>query len=206
MPDAAPQHESRRHAGGRRTASREAALVALLSALLLGGCGIQKRVAESAVTEVQVAYAGIGSLAENVAPDEARLIQDALAQAKDEFARGEFSATLIAARSIRNRVKELGERLPDRRAELETAWSKLDATIPGTLDVLDRKLRAASRPPAGAKRADFEASRTELDSLAALWSDAQDAKQLGRIAEAVNRAADVKFRALRLLDDTQDGS
>jgi hypothetical protein len=182
------------------------AVSSLLLALLLSSCGVQRRAAESAVAETQVAIAGIGDQAENVAPDEAKMMRDALAQARDDLEKGNFSATLTATRSLRNRVKDLADRLPEKQAALEAAWTKLDATIPTTLASLDRKLGRTNRPSAGARRAAFEAARTELASLATLWSEAQAAKQIGRLAEAVTKAGDVKYRALRLLDGVQEGS
>jgi hypothetical protein len=186
--------------------SRFVTLVPLLPALLFAGCGVTRNAAESAVAEVQAAYSGIASEAEDVTPDEARLIEDALAQAKDDLAKGNFSATRLAVTSLRHRVKELADRLPGRRAELEAAWAMLEAAIPDTLSALERKLGRANRPSAGARRAEFDAARKELSNLTALWAEARAAEQLGRTAAAVTKASDVKYRALRLLDGAQAGS
>ncbi len=178
----------------------------LFPALLLAGCGSPRQSAESALEGARRAYAEISARAGNLAPDEAKSIQDALAQAQDDLARGNYTSSLQATRSLRNRVKDLGERLPAKQAELEAAWTRLDVTIPGTLRVLEQKLQRSNRPASGPRRAEFDASRVELSSLSVGWNEALTARRLGRIAEAVARAGDVKYRALRLLDETQDGS
>jgi hypothetical protein len=197
---------SHAHPGGRYVVKRITLLASALLAILVTGCGIQRKAADSAIAEVQVAYAGISAQAENLAPDEARSIQDALAQAKDDLGKGNYSATLMAAKSLRNRVQELANRLPDKQTELEAAWSKLESSIPKTLDALDRKLGRAKRPATPTRRAVFDSVRTELASIHAVWGEATSAKQIGRLAEAVTKAGDVKYRALRLLDGAQNGS
>jgi len=200
------QAHDRARFSGRCVVKRITLLVPVLMAVLLAGCGIQRKAADSALAEVQVAYAGISTQAENLAPDEAQSIRDALAQTKDDLEKGNFSATLMAAKSLRNRVQDLSDRLPEKQTELEAAWSKLESTIPKTLEALERKLGRANRPATATRRAVFDAARIELTSIRAVWSEATSAKQIGRLAEAVTKAGDVKYRALRLLDGAQDGS
>lgn len=187
--------------------SRVRALAQALAVLAVAsGCGAQRTVAHRGIAAAQVEFAGIRERAEVLLPDESRSIADGIDQARDDAERGNYRGAILATHALRTRVKELGERLPARQAELESAWTKLEGSIPNTLAALESRVRATRRPAQGPRRITFDAYQRELGSIDDLWDEARDARRAGRLAEAVSKAGDVRYRALKLLDAAPTGS
>jgi hypothetical protein len=175
------------------------------TALLLPACGSQKAAAEAAMAQTVQAYDAIKTQAGNIVPDEAKAIEDGIAAATAQLQGRDYKGALAAATSLGARVKELADSLPEKTAQAQSAWAELAGSIPGTLATLDKKLKGLKVPAPGTPHAD-EAPMVVLSHLKDGWSDAQAAAQAGRLAEAVNKANDVRSGAVKLLTDLQAGS
>ena len=156
--------------------------------------------------DVVAEYAAIRPQVEIIAPDRARSLEDSIDASKRSLEQGDLRATLEATQELRTRLKELADRLPAMQAELESTWTDLDASVPGTLTSLSQVIRRTKRPLEGPGRVAYDAARNDLPLLKAQWRDAENAMHDGRLAEAVNKAERVRSRATRVLADMQGGS
>jgi hypothetical protein len=177
----------------------------LIAVVSLSSCGSQKGAAEAAMAQTVQAYNAIKEQAANIVPDEAKAIEDGIAAATAQLQGGDYKSALAAATSLGSRVKELADSLPAKAQQAQAAWTELAGSIPGTLATLDKKLVGLKVPAAGTPHAD-ESPVVILAGLKTTWGDAQAAAQAGRLAEAVNKANDVRTGAVKLLTDLQAGS
>ena len=179
--------------------------MALATVMMLPACGSQKAAAETAMAQTVQAWNAIKTQATNIVPDDAKSIEDAIAAATAQLQGGDYKDALAAATSLGTRVKELADSLPDKAKQVQSAWDELAGSIPGTLATLDKKLKGLKAPAAGTPNAD-QSPVVLLGGLKTNWADAQSAAQAGRLAEAVNKANDVRSGAVKLLNDLQAGS
>jgi hypothetical protein len=173
--------------------------VALTVVLLLPACGTQKKAAETAISGAETAYNGIKDQAMSVAPDSAKIIEDAIAAAKADVEKGDFKAALEASKDLPAQVQALGAGLAAKQAELQTAWEALNTDLPGAVAALDKKLGAMKRPLPGMDKAGLEAAKTSLADLKTKWGEAQTAMQGGQWAAAVAKGDEVNTAATALM-------
>jgi len=178
----------------------------LLLVLLIPACGSDRKAAVAALDEVEMSYAVIQEEARKVAPDQSASIETTLAAARARLDAREHAAVLAGMRELGPRVKELSDRLPGMRSELEYTWKSLNSSVPGTLASLRQRLRPANRPPYGTSRQRFDAARNTLLDLAEDWDSALVAMSGGRLAEAVSKGEQVKSRAVGLATGVHEGS
>lgn len=179
--------------------------MALTTLLMLPACGSQKGPAEQALAQATQAWSPIKAQAENIVPDEAKSIEDAIAAVTAQLQGGAYKDALAAATALGTRVKELADALPQKAAEAQSAWGELSGSIPGTLATLEKKLKGLKAPAPGTPNAD-QSPVVVLGHLKGGWTDAQSAAQGGRLAEAVSKGNDVRTGAVKLLNDLQAGS
>jgi hypothetical protein len=179
--------------------------LALSTALIVPGCGAQKGAAEKALASTVQAYDAIKQQAQNIVPDEAKAIEDGIAAAQAQLQGGDNKGALAAATSLGTRVQELSASLPEKTTQAQSAWAELSGSIPGTMAQLDKRLKGLQMPAAGTPHAE-ESPMVILAGLKTTWGDAQAAAQAGRLAEAVNKANEVRSGAVKLLTDLQAGS
>ena len=169
-------------------------LGALLGAsVLLSSCGSQKGAAEAAMAQTVTAWNAIKEQATNVAPDEAKAIEDGIAATTAKLQGGDYKNALADATSLGTRVKELADGLGEKTAQAQAAWNELAGSIPGTLATLDKRLAGLKAPAAGTPNAD-QSPVVRLAGLKTAWTDAQASAQAGKIAEAVSKLALVAAR------------
>jgi chromosome segregation ATPase len=177
----------------------------LTTVLMLPACASQKKAAETALATATQAWNAIKAQAENIVPDEAKSIEDAISAATAQLQGGDDKGALAAATTLDSRIKELADALPGKTAQVQSAWAELTGSIPGTLATLEKKLKGLKAPAAGTPNA-VQSPVVVLGHLKDGWSDAQAAAQGGRLAEAVSKANDVRTGAVKLLNDLQAGS
>src|SRR5690348_2172415 len=83
--------------------------MALTTMLMLPACGSQKHAAETALAQATQAWNAIKAQAENIVPDEAKSIEDAIAAATAQLQGGDNKGALAAATSLASRIKELAD-------------------------------------------------------------------------------------------------
>jgi len=169
--------------------------------LLVPACGMQKKAAETAISGVESAYNAIKEQAVNVAPDQAKTIEDAIAAARASAAKGDFKAALETTKDLPAKVKELSDGLAAKQAELQKTWEGLNAALPGAVASLSQKLGAMKKPPAGMDKAALDAAKTGLAEMKAKWGEATAAMQGGKWAEAAAKAGEVKASVVALMTE-----
>jgi hypothetical protein len=175
------------------------------AALLVPSCGSQKSAAEAAMAQTVTAYNAIKEQAANIAPDDAKAIDDGIAAATAQLQAGDYKGALAAATSLGARVKELADSLPDKTTQLQSAWTELAGSLPGTISTLEKRTAGLKMPAAGTPNAE-QSPMVVLAGIKTGWTDAQSAAQAGRLAEAVSKGNDVRSSAVKLLTDLQGGS
>ena len=179
----------------------------LIAVLMVPACGAQKPAAEKAVAAAEAAYGQIGVQANSLAPDQAREIEAALAEARANLNKGDFKTALAQAQELQARIQTLAEGIPALLTKLQGEWKELATTVPGALGALDQKLKGFGQPPAGmAGRGQFDAATSELGQLNARWNEARTMASNGRLAQAVTNGEQVKYDAVKALTEFQTGS
>jgi len=175
--------------------------LALATVLLLPACGMQKKAAETAISAAQTAYDAVKEQAMNIAPDQAKTIEDAIASAKANVEKGDIKAALEATKDLPAKVKEMSDGLAARQAELQKTWEGLNAALPGAVASLGKKMDALKKPPAGMDQAKFDAAKTAMTDMRTKWGEAMVAMQGGKWAEATTKAGEVKAGAVALMTE-----
>ena len=175
--------------------------LALTVVLLLPACGMQKKSAETAISGVESAYNGIREQAMNVAPDQAKMIEDAIAAAKASVEKDDFKTALETTKDLPAKVKELSDGLAAKQAELQQTWEGLNAALPGAVTSLSQKMGAMKKPPTGMDKAAFDAAKTALAEMKTKWGEATAAMQGGKLAEAAAKAGEVKAGVVALMTE-----
>lgn len=174
-------------------------VLALMTVLLLPACGTQKKAAETSIAAAQTVYDQIKDQAMKLAPDEAKVIEDAIAAARADVKKGDFEAAIEGTKDLPTKAKELNDGLPAKAAELKTAWASLNAVLPGAVATLNKKMGAMTRPPSGMDKARFAAAKTTWADTKTKWGEATTAAQNGRWAEAVTKAVGVKASMVQVM-------
>ena len=175
--------------------------LALTVVLLLPACGMQKKSAETAISGVESAYNGIREQGMNVAPDQAKMIEDAIAAAKASVEKDDFKTALETTKDLPAKVKELSDGLAAKQAELQQTWEGLNAALPGAVTSLSQKMGAMKKPPTGMDKAAFDAAKTALAEMKTKWGEATAAMQGGKLAEAAAKAGEVKAGVVALMTE-----
>ncbi len=173
--------------------------LALTVVVLLPACGTQKKAAETSISAAETAYNGIKDQAMNIAPDSAKVIEDAITTAKANVEKGDFKAALEGTKDLPAMVKMMGDNLPAMQAEMQKNWDGMNAGLTGAVAALDKKIGPMKRPMPGMDKAKFDAAKTTLADIKTKWGEAQTAMQGGKMAEAMMLAGQVKTGAVDLM-------
>ena len=151
------------------------------------------------IAEAEAAFEGIRPQAMNVAPDDAKNIEDRLFAAKADADRGFYARATLECHRVREQILAMTSTLPGREAELETRWIRLSEALPGVLASIDRK--RTGRRMTGMSRRWLDAVAEECEAIRAAWDHAQSAARSGRWHEAVSRGDEAGRRAASLAEE-----
>lgn len=169
-------------------------IVLLVLALAAAGCGGGKGAAEMAVNAAQTAFDATKDKAMQIAPDQAKTIQDAIDGAKASIEKGDYAAAMAAAKAIPDQVKTLTEGLAAKQQELQASWEGMK-DMPAAVEAFQTKvdqLAKMKKLPAGMDAAKLDAAKATLADVTAKWGEAQAAMTAGNWAEAVAKGGEVK--------------
>lgn len=177
----------------------------VLAPWLLSGCGMNRMAAARSLAEAESTFDEVADRAIDVAPEQARQILGIMRLAEGDLARGDHKAVLVEVRELNARTRSLAETMPALQQKLEAEWKGLEQAVPGELVALRSSIDAAAmRKPRG-RGPELNEARAALSQLSDRWSEAQVAMQSGRLAEAVNRATDVRHEAIEQLARVRAG-
>ena len=169
-----------------------------LLALGLGACATDKAPADAALKAAEAAIQAVADDAGKYVPGNLKEAQDALAAAKDKFAKGEYKEALAAATELGNKAKELAAATAAKKDELTKAWSDLAASIPQVVASIQAKveeLAKAKKLPKGMDKAKLAQAQEGLAGITKAWDEASAAFTAGNLGEALGRASGVKEKA-----------
>ena len=168
---------------------------AILTGLLfLSACdSAKKATADEAIKAAQSAYGAIADQANQYVPDQAKDVQASIQAAKDAFDKGDYGASLDAAKTLPEKIKALGAAAAAKKDELTAKWNDMSSSMPGLVSAVQTKVDALTKShklPAGA-----------ADNMAAakqVWGDASSAFQSGKLQDAMAKASEAKDKLTQL--------
>lgn len=155
---------------------------------LLTGCeDAAKMGADAAIKTGEAAIGAVKADAEKYIPGDAKSLTDALAKAKDAFAKQDYAGALAGAKELAEKAKDLGPAAMKAKEQLIAGWSGIASSVPKMMEQVEARAGALSKagklpPGAGDKLAAAKKS----------WDDASAAFKSGNFAEAMSKANSAK--------------
>ena len=182
-------------------------LLALSLALGLGlvvtACGDGgKAVADAAIKSADAAFAAVRTDATMYVPDQTKGVADAIAAAKDGFAKGEFAKALADAKALPSKISALGEAAAAKKTELTTSWNDMSTGLPKVVEAIQGRvdiLSKARKLPAGMTKDAFDSAKSGLATMTRTWTEAGDAFKAGNVVDAHAKALSVKAKAAEVM-------
>lgn len=177
-------------------------LAPLACVLLLAGCKPDKAPADLAIKAAEHAIQAVADEAGKYVPEKLEQTEDALAAAKEKFAKGDYEEALGAATDLANTAKGLAVAAAAKKDELTKAWNDLATSIPNTVASLQAKIEElgkAKKLPKGLDAAKLARAREALAALSKSWEEASAAFDAGNLGEALGRASGLKEKGDEVL-------
>jgi len=180
-------------------------LLAVIAALFVAGCNMQKGPAEQAVAGAEAALDAARDAAQKYDPEDLGSVEAQLGQMKDSFQKGDYAGVLAAAPAMTTAIAGLKDKANQKKADAEAAlakakddWGPASAAVPKLVDDLGKKIDSLSKVkklPKGVTKDNVAAAKTGLDSLKSMWNDASNAATSGDFTTAMAKANAVKSKA-----------
>lgn len=173
-------------------------IAALAAASLAFAAGCNKGPAEAALKAADQALAAAGAEVERYVPEEFASLSGALAAAKAELEKGNYTEALKAAQALPARIDAAAAAASRKKEELTGAWTGLSTSLPPAVQAITDKmaaLAASASLPKGMTKDLVVNYQRDLDTIRQAWNDAGTAFRGGDIPRAVRTAQDVKAKA-----------
>jgi hypothetical protein len=174
----------------------------LLMAVLIAGCANQKAPAEAALKVADDAFAAIKTEAATYVPDQAKGAEDAIADARDQFAKNDYAAALTSAQAIPAKIEDLKAAVTAKKNELTATWTSMSEGLPGMVKAIQTRVDILSKSkklPKGLDQAAFDGAKANLAAVTQTWTDATSAFSGGDLMAAVTKAQEVKTKATEIM-------
>ena len=174
----------------------------LIVAALVAGCANQKAPAEAALNVADDAFAAIQAEAATYVPDQAKGVEEAIAAARDQFAKNDFAAALTSAQTIPAKIEELKAAVTAKKTELTATWTSMSEGLPGMVQAIQSRVDILSKSkklPKGLDQATFDGAKANLAAVTQTWADATAAFGAGNLMAAVTKAQEVKAKAAEIM-------
>jgi hypothetical protein len=171
-------------------------------AVLVGCTDAAKAPADAAIKAGEAAIEGIRAEAAKFVPDQMKALDQTLAQAKDQFAKGEYKAALDSAKDLAQKAKDLGAAAAAKKDELVKAWNDVSGNLPKMIEVIKSRtdiLSQAKKLPAGMDAGKLQAARDGLAGVTKSFEDATAKFKAGSLQEAVAAAKPLKDKAAEIM-------
>jgi len=172
-----------------------------LVALLAGCADPAKRPAEEAFQGSEAALAGARVDAARYAPEQLKVAEEGLAQAKAAYAKGDFKGALAGGQEALAKAKAVAATATARREGLGRDFAMAGAQLPQVFEVIQGQLATlatAKRLPKGVTPARLAAAREELSTITRTLADATAKATAGDLPAAVELARPLRARTLAL--------
>lgn len=181
-------------------------IVLFVSAVVLVACSgdtANKVPAEAAIKAAEEAINASKPEAMKYSPDEVKSLEEALAAAKDKFAKKEYDAALEDVKGIPDKAKGLHEAAKAKKEELTKNWADLNQEIPKLIETGQKRVDILSKSrklPANLTQEKFDETKLKLADAKEEWTKALESFKAGNLAEAVSGAYSVKEKATVALE------
>jgi len=175
-------------------------VLAAAVAALTTACS-QKGPAEEAIKAAEAAVAAAKGTVEKYVPAQWKALNDAVKDAKDKVAKGDYAAALAAAQSIPGKVTEATNAAKAKKEEFTKKWTELEGSVPGAIKAVEEKVAsfaAMKKLPKGMDKARLEASQAGLADAKKGWDEAVAAAKAGDMLVAIDKATAAKAKATDL--------
>lgn len=166
--------------------------------LLLTGCGDEKP-ATNAVTQAENAITPLRDDATKYAPEELQAADSTLARMKDNLAKEEYKDVVADVPKINADIKTLQGAVVQKQtlaAAAQNEWDALNADVPKAIEAIQVRVDSlkGQKLPKEISRENYEAARTDLESIKTTWTEATAAATAGNTQEAADKARTVQAK------------
>jgi len=179
------------------------AIALFVSISFLMACSGGKSAAELAIKTAEQAVNTTKAKAIRIVPDQVKLLEDALAAAKEKVVKGEYKAALEEATALTGKATEVLAAAMDKKDELTQKWTELSQGVPQMVADLQSRvdvLSKAKKLPASITKEKFEEAKAGLDAIIDEWIKAQESFKTGSFADAISMATSVKDKAVKAME------
>ena len=169
-------------------------LLVVLGALAIYGCGGGKTAADAAIATAETAFNATKEKAMQIAPDQAKSVEDAISAAKASVEKGDYAAALTAAKDLPGQVKSMVDSLGAKESALHAqldAMKDLPAQV-GAFKSQVEKFSAMKHLPKGMNAASLQSAKDGLAQVTAAWGEIKSAMDSGNLAEAASKLEPLK--------------
>lgn len=177
-------------------------LVAVIS-LFLAACTSGKESATAAIKAADDAFNAAKSEAMKYAPDQAKVVENAIKAAKASFEKGNFDEALNTAKAIPDQVKEMNAAVAARKENLAKNWAELTGGVPEMLEAIKNRLetlKAGNRLPQSLDKAKLEQAEMHYEVAALMWDEAKKAFSGGNPDDVMPLATAAKEDAVKAME------
>jgi len=179
------------------------ALLPLVAAMMMAGCGGSRGTAQSVIGQADGALATAKEEASVIAPEELKAAEATLAHMKQSFEEREYKVVVADVPKFNDQLTALKEAVASKQtAEAAAAveWSTLNAEVPKAVEAIQARvdsLKPAALPKDVTKE-ELETAKTELETMKTTWAEATAAASAGHTAEATDKGRIVQAKAEEL--------
>ena len=169
-------------------------------AVLTTACS-QKGPAEEALKAAEAATTAAKANVEKYVPDQWKGLNDALKNAKDAFAKGDYAGALAAAQAIPGKATEAINAAKVKKDDYAKVWAEIQAAVPAAVKAVEDKVAefaAMKKLPKGMDAAKLDAAKAGAADLKKMWDEATAVGATDPMA-AIEKAKAIKAKAGELL-------
>jgi hypothetical protein len=184
-------------------------ILAMMAAMALIGCAMQKGPAEQAVKTADAALATVRDQAQKYVPDQLQAVQAQVDGLKDSLSKGDYKAVLAAAPAINTAISGLKDAASAKQQEVEAAlakakdaWGPMSTDLPKMVDAISSRVDVLSKShhlPKGVTKDSLAAAQSSVATMKSALGDATAAATSGDYATAASKGQAVKDQATQTM-------
>jgi hypothetical protein len=171
--------------------------------LCFAGCGGAKKAsATAAIKAAEDAYNVVKEDLVKYVPEEAKKVEEAIADAKDSFTKKNFDEAITKVKAIPEKITELTATAKTKKDEMIMSWANMSKATPEMLASIKSKLDALSKVkklPAGMDTAKLDGAKSDYEAAVTMWDEAKAASDAGNVADAATKGKAVEEKALGIM-------
>jgi len=177
----------------------QAMLPLVAATTLFAGCEFGRGKAERIIDQAEASVEKVRPDASVNAPEQLKPVESTLAEMKRNFDEGEYKAVNNQLPQLNEQYRTLVETMNAKQAENDAAiqeWGTLNAEVPKSVEAVEARVNSLkpNALPKDVTSDELETAKKELETVKATWSEAEQAAQSGRPAEARDKARTVQAK------------